>query len=34
MKRDKSTIFKKDSIVMVNLKNIKTNQPKRKWDNN
>ena len=21
-------------MVMVNLKNIKTNQPKRKWDNN
>ena len=34
MKQDKSTIFKKDNIVIVNLKNIKTNRPKRKWDNN
>ena len=34
MKWDESTIFKKDNMVMVNLKNIKTNRPKRKWDNN
>ena len=34
MKRDESIIFKKDNMVMVNLKNIKTNQPKKKWDNN
>ena len=34
MKWDKSTIFKKNNIVIVNLKNIKTNQPKKKWDNN
>ena len=34
MKWDKGTIFKKNNIVIVNLKNIKTNQPKRKWDNN
>jgi len=34
MKRDKGIIFKKDNIVMVSLKNIKTNRPKRKWDNN
>ena len=34
MKWDKSTIFKKNNMVIVNLKNIKTNQPKRKWDNN
>ena len=34
MKWDKSTIFKKDNIVIVNLKNIKTNWPKIKWDNN
>ena len=34
MKQDKSIIFKKDDIVIVNLKNIKTNWPKRKWNNN
>ena len=34
MKWDKSIIFKKDNIVIVNLKNIKTNQPKRKQNNN
>jgi hypothetical protein len=30
MKQDESIIFKKDNIAIVNLKNIKTNQPKRK----
>jgi hypothetical protein len=34
MKWDKNIIFKKDNIVIVNFKNIKTNWPKRKWDNN
>ena len=34
MKWDESTIFKKDNMVIVNLKNIKTNWFKRKWDNN
>ena len=34
MKRDESIIFKKNNIVMVSLKNIKTNQPKRKQNNN
>ena len=34
MKWDESTIFKKDDMVMVSLKNIKTNRPKRKWDDN
>ena len=30
MKWDESTIFKKNNIVIVNVKNIKTNRPKRK----
>ena len=34
MKQNESIIFKKDNMVIVNLKNIKTNRLKRKWDNN
>ena len=34
IKWDESMIFKKDDMVIVSFKNIKTNQPKRKWDNN
>jgi hypothetical protein len=26
-------LFYKSDIVMVNLENIKTNRPKKKWDN-
>ena len=34
MKQNKSTIFKKNDMVIISLKNIKTNRPKRKQDNN
>jgi len=34
MKWDKGIIFKKDNIVIVSLKNIKINRPKKKWDDN
>ena len=34
MKWDEGIIFKKDNIVIVSLKNIKTNWLKRKWDDN
>ena len=30
MKQNESIIFKKDNMVIVNLKNIKTNWPKKK----
>lgn len=33
-KRDEATTFKVDDMVMVSLENMKTNRPKRKWDDN
>ena len=33
-KRDEGTIFRKNDMVMVSLENMKTNRPKRKWDDN
>jgi hypothetical protein len=33
-KRDEGTLFRKDDMVMVSLENMKTNRPKRKWDDN
>ena len=34
VKRDEGAIFKKDDMVMVSLENMKTNRPKKKWDDN
>jgi len=31
--RDESALFYKGNIVIVSLENIKTNRPKKKWDN-
>ena len=31
-RRDKSALFYKGNIVIVSLENIKTNRPKKKWD--
>ena len=33
-KRDEATTFKVNDMVMVSLENMKTNRPKRKWDDN
>jgi hypothetical protein len=33
-KRDEAGTFKVDDMVMVSLENMKTNRPKRKWDDN
>jgi len=33
-KQEEGTIFKKNDMVMVSLENMKTNRPKRKWDDN
>jgi len=31
-RRDESALFQKDDMVMVSLENMKTNRPKKKWD--